>query len=168
MEYTENITIITFDAQGYELPDPTIIESDSAYWDRFSVTPTGCWVPRNTPHKSGYILTSVEGRMNVYLHRESFERYHNRPIKPEHEIHHMCKNRTCGNPMHLQELTREEHMIADGIMRLTNEQTIEIHTRARAGERTAVLADEFGVSDRYVRRLREGSRKMHVLTMAAD
>lgn len=46
---------------------------------------------------------------NKSVHRVVFEWWHGRPIKPKHQIDHMCCNKLCFNPFHLQELTHAEH-----------------------------------------------------------
>lgn len=34
------------------------------------------------------------------------------PIPPRHDVHHKCENKLCGNPSHLEALTRKQHWAA--------------------------------------------------------
>jgi hypothetical protein len=80
---------------------------------RFQVdASTGCWNWTGRRNSEGYGLYLV-ANVRVYAHRASYEAAHG-SIPNGHEIHHVCANKRCVNPAHLQAVTRKEHVALDG------------------------------------------------------
>jgi hypothetical protein len=80
------------------------------------VTPSGCWEWTGPVLRNGYgktLLGSRAGgakRKNVYTHRLAYELWKG-PIPAELEIDHLCRNRKCFNPDHLETVTRRENTL---------------------------------------------------------
>ena len=72
----------------------------------------GCIVTNRTVNSKGYVqywLPRVDGKNNIpYQHRFMWEQVVGM-IPEGKELDHLCKNRACCNPKHLQLVTREEH-----------------------------------------------------------
>lgn len=76
----------------------------------FRRTSTGCVIP--TSHKlnpDGYFRKCIDGKLTMY-HRYVWEVFHG-PIPSGYEVDHICRNRACCNPNHLQLLDRTSHLV---------------------------------------------------------
>jgi hypothetical protein len=69
---------------------------------------TGCWVWRRGKTKAGYGQMYVDGK-TVYAHRVYYEGYV-ADIPPGLVIDHLCRNRACCNPDHLEPVSFAENM----------------------------------------------------------
>ena len=70
---------------------------------------TGCWVSSFKPINTGYTMVSVgPGRFKL-AHRFTYE-YYRGPIPDGLELDHLCRNRLCCNPLHLEPVTRRENI----------------------------------------------------------
>lgn len=68
---------------------------------------TGCWVWQRAT-SVGYGRIKYDGRLGL-AHRASYE-VHVGPIPAGLQIDHLCRNRACINPEHLEPVTRSENM----------------------------------------------------------
>jgi hypothetical protein len=124
----------------------------------------GCWEWQGSVQSEGY-GTFYRGK-NMKAHRVVYELLVG-PIDPELTIDHLCLNKTCVRPAHLEVVTRSENIArknraAAGRPRKTPNPTAvprELHgtlrERNKNGETLEQLAQEFGVNKttigRYVR-----------------
>lgn len=69
---------------------------------------TGCWVWQHKKNNGGYGTISVNGRQ-MYAHRASYEAYVGR-IPDGLVIDHLCRNRACVNPSHLEPVSFSENL----------------------------------------------------------
>lgn len=76
--------------------------------DRMTVADGGCWVPALKPGRKGYIRCKCDGR-SVFVHRLMFEAA-NGAIDPTMTIDHLCRNTSCCNPKHLEQVTAVENI----------------------------------------------------------
>jgi hypothetical protein len=73
---------------------------------RHVITENGCWNWIGPSNGNGYgRISNGKGRF-VYVHRASYER-HVGPIPAGREIDHLCRNRACINPAHLEPVTSQ-------------------------------------------------------------
>lgn len=67
-----------------------------------------CWVLPNTRNADGYIRVSVAGK-KIMSHRLAL--IESGVVIPEgYEVDHLCRNRACCNPSHLEVVTHKQNM----------------------------------------------------------
>ncbi len=72
------------------------------------VSPNNCWEWQGSKTKEGYGRFSFNNIM-IIAHRFSYE-IHKECIPRELEIDHLCRNRKCVNPNHLETVTHKENI----------------------------------------------------------
>lgn len=68
---------------------------------------TGCWIYRRRLNVHGYAHVSHK-RKHVLLHRFVWEHVNGQPVAGYH-VHHLCEEKACLNPAHLERVTAAEH-----------------------------------------------------------
>ena len=86
------------------------------FLERICITPSGCWMWLGNRVRNGY------GRFrHSYAHRIAFEQWRG-PIPASREIDHLCRNKGCVNPDHLDLVTRSENN-RRGLLGVLRQQT---------------------------------------------
>jgi HNH endonuclease len=70
------------------------------FWSLVDKTDS-CWIWKGPTAGAGYGVLRFQGE-RIYAHRFSYELYHR--CEPEHTIDHLCRNRLCVNPTHLEDV----------------------------------------------------------------
>ena len=68
----------------------------------------GCWIWIGYTDKGGYGV-SWDGQRKMQAHRLSYQLHKNRIISEGLQLDHLCRNRSCVNPDHLEEVTNQEN-----------------------------------------------------------
>lgn len=77
------------------------------FLDKVQPQADGCWL-WTAAKSDGYGLFKI-GRIQHQAHRLAYEMFTGR-IPSGHEIDHVCRNRSCVNPEHLEAVTRRENL----------------------------------------------------------
>ena len=73
-------------------------------------TQTGCWEWRGYRNQKGYgMFHPYQFRGNVFAHRWSYEKYVG-DIPIGMVLDHLCENKSCANPEHLEPVTNAESL----------------------------------------------------------
>jgi len=72
--------------------------------------PSGCWQWLGKIQPNGYARFAIRHATHAYAHRWIFE--HERgSITPGLDLDHLCRNRWCVNPDHLEAVSRRENLL---------------------------------------------------------
>lgn len=90
------------------------------FWYKVVKQANGCWTWTGCTHRNGYGATStkINGKNEQYTHRLAWMLINGCPIPKGMLLHHVCKNKICVSPAHLEPVTYKRHK--------------ELHPRVRA------------------------------------
>lgn len=76
-----------------------------------AIDSNGCWMPNLPSTSNGYFNVSIKGRRQpTSLHRLALAVTTGFDLDSKESVHHMCANRSCFNPDHLQPVTARENV----------------------------------------------------------
>lgn len=110
---------------------------------------TGCWNWLKVKDSQGYGQISVSGKTKL-AHRYSYERVHG--IIPDGlYIDHLCRNKSCVNPVHLEPVTPAQNIQRGNSAKLTSEQASEIRSWWSMGKYSrSEIGTAYGVHRRTI------------------
>ncbi|WP_419827679.1 HNH endonuclease [Sphingomonas sp.] len=78
------------------------------FWDQVFVSPNGCWLWIGAIGTGGYGNCMIDGRVQN-VHRITLGRF--RVIEGGKVADHLCRQRSCCNPDHLEQVSNQENTI---------------------------------------------------------
>lgn len=113
-------------------------------------TRTGCWNWQRHIGKHGYGTIYYKGHSGRLAHRIYFELKHG-PIPVGKFLDHLCRNRACVNPDHLEVVTQTTNVRRGLSPKITKEKADQIRRkRAATGVSQQKLADQYGISQKMI------------------
>lgn len=134
-------------------PKPFVNGHRNAPLVDYDVDPeTGCWNWSKTLTSNGYGVIKKQGFRQLMAHRFIYQRERG-PVPDHLDMDHLCRNRACVNPDHLEPVSRSENL-RRGARGKTNDSTIFLMklVDASTNMNRVEIADMFGVSNQTVRR----------------
>lgn len=125
------------------LLDATLLRRFNSKWIS---TPDGCWRWTDVLVANGYGYLGIGGRSGrkVQAHRLAYELFIG-PIPDGLEIDHLCRNRWCVNPDHLEAVTRRTNLLrGNGQSAVNFRKTKCSRGHPLSGPKADVLIDYLG------------------------
>lgn len=113
------------------------------FWSKVRIEDDGCWV-WTANLNNGYGNFSFGGKTRK-AYRFAYEALAGQ-VESGLSLDHLCRNRGCVNPNHLEPVTQRENVYRGAQAKLTMEKAREIRARIAGGETAAPLSREYGVS----------------------
>jgi hypothetical protein len=105
---------------------------------------TPCWIWLLSKDENGYGRMHVEGK-SPQAHRGYYEDARG-PIPDGKQLDHLCRNRDCVNPGHLEPVTNTENSHRGANPKLSMVKAREVRRLASQGATQRAIARQFGVS----------------------
>lgn len=137
--------------------NPAVSEEDKEFrfWNQMKLVPsrllpTFCWQWTGSIKTNGYGQYELRGETQA--HRISYKLFHGW-IPKGLDLDHLCRNRRCINPDHLEPVTRKINARRGAMTKLTQDRVDQIRASALSERKIAVL---FGVSRSTVNSILSG------------
>jgi hypothetical protein len=109
---------------------------------------TPCWVWLLYRDRDGYGIVTLDGKRRK-AHRVNYEAKYG-PIPEGLVTDHLCANRSCVNPDHVEPVTNAVNIRRGRNAKLTSDDVAEMRASYAAGRSTREIADAFGFDRKYV------------------
>jgi DNA-directed RNA polymerase specialized sigma subunit len=127
--------------------------SDEKY---YKVSSTGCWERNSCVESNGYSRIFINGK-KISAHRYFYEKYVGK-IPNGMVIDHLCRNRKCINPKHLEAVSQSINVMRGLQGKLNVENIKEIFRLRESGLKQKNIAKIFNVGQDHISRILNNKR----------
>lgn len=131
--------------------------------NRIQINKDGCWIWLLAKMPNGYGIVSVN-RKNIMAHRFYYEKY--KGLIPDGmQVDHLCRNRACVNPDHLQAVSQQVNIQRGISAKLNNNSILKIREMYRSGKKQMTIASIFNIGQDEVSRIVNNKRWSNVISI---
>lgn len=105
---------------------------------------TGCWIWCLALNENGYGVHPQKTSSSRLAHRVIYEKYRG-SIPAGYDLDHLCRNRRCVNPYHMEPVPRAQNVRRGSVTKLTEDDVRQIKSLAKDGISQREIAERFGV-----------------------
>lgn len=120
------------------------------------VEDNGCWRWLGYIKPDGYAGTKSNGQGRKAKAATIYYEQAKGPVPKGLQLDHLCRNRACVNPSHLEPVTSAENTRRAAFVRLTKAKADAIRQALAAGQRGRDLARQYDVSEQSVCDIKKG------------
>jgi hypothetical protein len=120
--------------------------------------PSGCWLGIRV-QKNGYCKIWI-GTNHYWLHRYMYERYKGK-IPSDMELDHICRNRNCCNPDHLEVVNSSENAVRGECCKFSRDVIDAAIADIKAGHTQVRTARKYKMSRWHLRNIMAGDKRNH-------
>ncbi len=84
---------------------PRWLPTFDRFWQKVEIVPSGCWEWKGSKINTNYGMFWFENK-RILAHRYTFQQVYGQ-IPEGLEIDHLCRNRACVNPLHLEAVNHQ-------------------------------------------------------------
>lgn len=149
---------------------PLTLEDEARFWDSVQIpveVMTGCWTwKKKIDPSTGYVRFGVGGKTgsNYLGHRLAYTLVRGE-IPAGKDLDHLCRNRGCVNPHHLEPVTRAENARRGAGTKLNVSKVVRIKALIREGFSPKRIAQLFRISQGAIHEIKRGHNWKEVMSL---
>jgi hypothetical protein len=131
------------------------IRGHREFWTipEFVIDDSGCWVWQRRKDDFGYAMRPKGGYRSERVHIQNYEEKYG-PVPTGKELDHLCRNRACINPEHLEPVPHVVNVRRGRAAKVKESDVLAIRANKVSTHRQ--LAERFGVNRSTIRKIRYG------------
>lgn len=119
----------------------------------FTISETGCWVWNGKLNEDGYATTHWDNK-SVRIFVALYQQIRG-PIPAGLILDHLCRNKACVNPYHMEPVTWGENVRRGKSAKITQ---FDVMTIRKSSQSAIALGRHYGLSNSQVSRIKKGKR----------